>query len=59
MIIASTKDLHSLSFRQKTEEYLEGSQVKVGPRKREIIIITLKMIELGYFLLTITSNLKL
>lgn len=56
MISVSTKDPQSQLFRQKMEEYLEDTQRKVGPRKRGTIIITLKMIELGYFLLTINAN---
>ena len=59
MICVSIKDPHSLSFRQKVEEYLEAILAKIGHRKREIIVSTLLMIKLGYFLFTINHNSKL
>jgi hypothetical protein len=59
MICVSIKDPHSLSFRQKVEEYSEVILHKIGLRRRGIMVITLQMIKLGYFLFTINHNSKL
>jgi hypothetical protein len=54
-----TKDLLSLLFRQRTEEYSEAILPQIGLRKRRIIVILLKIKRLGYFLWTINPNSKL
>jgi hypothetical protein len=59
MICVSTKDPHSLSFRQNVAGYSEDLLRKIGLRKRGFILNTLKMIRLGYFLFTINHNSKL
>jgi hypothetical protein len=60
MICVSTKDPHSLSFRQKVEEYSEAILPRTGLRKRGIIVIgEIEMRKLGYFLFTINHNSKL
>ena len=60
MMCVSIKDPHSLSSRQRMEEYLEAIHPKVGLKRREIIVVTtLRMIKPGYFLLTINPNSKL
>jgi hypothetical protein len=60
MISVSTKDPHSLSYRQKMEGYSEVILHKIGPREREVIVIMeMQMIRLGYFLFTIKLNSKL
>ena len=53
-----TRDLLSLSFRQKMEGYSEVLLQKVG-EKQTVVIITLKMISHGYFLFIIPLNLEL
>jgi hypothetical protein len=58
MTTVSTKDPHLLSFRQIMEGYLVPILHKVGQRRKEIMISTLKMIKPGYFLLTIPHNSK-
>ena len=58
MTTVSTKDPHSLSFRQIMAGYSEGTLHKVGLRGTEIIISGLKTIRPGYFLLTIPHNSK-
>jgi hypothetical protein len=40
-------------------EYLEAILLKIGPRRRGIIIIILKITMLGYFLYIINHNTKL
>jgi nucleoid-associated protein YejK len=60
MICVSTKDPHSLSFRQKVAGFLEDSLQKTGLRERGImLIVEIQMIKLGYFLFTINHNSKL
>ena len=59
MICVSTKDPHSLLFRQKMGGYLEDILHKIGRKRREIMVIIQEMIRLGYFLSTINSNSKL
>jgi len=58
MTTVSTKDPHLLSFRLTTGGYLEVTLHKVGPRRMEIMISSLKTIRPGYFLLTIPHNSK-
>ena len=58
MTTVSTKDPHLLSFRQIMAGYSEGTLHKVGLRRTEIIVSTLKMTRPGYFLLTIPHNSK-
>ena len=58
MTTVSIKDPHSLSFRLTMEGYSVHTLHKVGQRKKEIMISTLKMIRPGYFLLTIPHNSK-
>ena len=60
IMCVSTKDPHSLSFRQITGGYLEAILPKIGLRKMVItMVIILQMIKLGYFLFTINHNSKL
>jgi hypothetical protein len=60
MICVSTKDPHSLSFRQKVAEYSEAILPKIGLRKRELMVIgEIQMIKRGYFLFTINHKSKL
>ncbi len=58
MRTVSTKVPHLLSFRLTMGEYSEGKLHKVGLKKMEIMISTLKMTRRGYFLLTIPHNSK-
>jgi hypothetical protein len=59
-ITVSTKDQHSQLFNLNTEEFLEAILHKVGRKKKikKLMIFTLKMIKLGYFLLIIKANSK-
>jgi hypothetical protein len=60
MICVSTKDPHSLSFRQKVAGFLEDILHKIGLRRRgNMVIGEIEMIRLGYFLFTINHNSKL
>jgi hypothetical protein len=59
MICVSTKDPHSLSFRQKMAGYSEDILPRIGLKRREFMVNTLPMIRLGYFLFTINHNSKL
>jgi hypothetical protein len=56
MICVSIKDLHSLSFRQKVAGYSEATHHKIGLTN---MMVTKKMIKLGFFLFTINHNSKL
>ena len=57
-ICVSIKDPHSQSFSQIMEGYLEAILHKIGPRKREIMVIIIQMIRLGFFLFIIKLNSK-
>jgi hypothetical protein len=60
MICASTKDPHSLSFKQRVAGYSEDTLPKIGLRRRgNMVIGEIEMIRLGYFLFTINHNSKL
>ena len=58
MISALTKVPHSLSYRQKMEGYSEAILHKIGPKKREVMLIMIQMIRLGCFHFTIKLNSK-
>ena len=58
MISVLTKDPLLLSYRLKMEGYLEAILHKIGPRKREIMVIIIQMIRLGFFLFIIKLNSK-
>ena len=57
--IAQTRDPHCQLFKASMEGYLEATHPKIGVRKRKAIVIMLKMINHGYFLLIIQLNSKL
>jgi hypothetical protein len=58
MKTVSTKVQHSQSFKLTMGGYSELTLLKVGVRRTEIIISSLKTIRPGYFLLTIPHNSK-